>query len=106
MQSAVRRHPCPYADCDALNAADDRYCARCGRELNTRAMRAAESWSGGWLVWPILLPLLIAGMMLTIRSPQDVSPWVWVLVCGAIVVGVRLRRRGAARSADETDTAP
>jgi len=57
---------------------DSKFCARCGRPLNTKAMRAAESWRGGWwLVFPIWMVVVAPLMIWTIQRPLDWAPWLW-----------------------------
>ena len=73
-----RRHPCPYPDCAELNSVDSRFCARCGRPLNIKAMRAAESWrTGWWVLWPMGMIVIAPLMIWTIQRPLDWAPWLW-----------------------------
>lgn len=75
----TRRHPCPYPDCAEENSAKARFCSRCGRPLNMKAMRAAESWRGAML-WPILIIVSMPVMVMTIRRPIDMAPWAWIYI--------------------------
>lgn len=90
----TRRHPCPYPDCAEENSAKARFCSRCGRPLNIKAMRAAESWRGAWFAWAGVLIIAAPIMVMSIRRPTDYAPWFWMAI---MVVGFAIATQAARR---------